>query len=116
MKQLSPFDIQDIFFLKMKEDYQAGMIPEEVYRPYFDWKFRNAGLFSLQEAYAMLDAVSDELGGYYSRTAGAFSVVDEVVDGDPWQNYKAFGEDKYRVSYLEQLDTEVSRLIVSGLL
>lgn len=33
--------------------------------------------------------------------------MNAYIDEDPWQQYKGFGEDKYVVSYLEGIDSEL---------
>ena len=37
--------------------------------------------------------------------------MDVYIDEDPWQQYKGFGEDKYVVSDLEGIDTDLKNII-----
>ncbi len=37
--------------------------------------------------------------------------MDAYIDEDPWQQYKGFGKDKYVVSYLEGIDSELKNII-----
>lgn len=110
------FERQDLFLRRMKEDYLAGGIVDMVYEPYFGWKFGGNGLFTEKEAHAMLDAVSDDLDRLYRKHPKSFSVTEECADSSPWAAYRGFGEDCYLVSYLEELDREVSALLLSGVL
>jgi hypothetical protein len=34
---------------------------------------------------------------------------------DPWQEYTGYGKDKYTVSYLEAIDSEMTSLLAGGL-
>lgn len=37
--------------------------------------------------------------------------MDAYIDEAPWQQYKGFGEDKYVMSYLEGIDSELKNII-----
>lgn len=63
------------------------------------------------DAYGMLGKASALLDGYYDKYPKAYENIDSYIDGDPWQQYKGFGEDKYVVSYLEGIDSEQKNII-----
>lgn len=43
----------------------------------------------------------------YAKHPNAYQNMDAYIDEDSWQQYKGFGEDKYVVSYLEGIDSEL---------
>ena len=47
----------------------------------------------------------------YAKHPNAYENIDAYIDEDPWQQYKGFGEDKYVVSYLEGIDSELKNII-----
>lgn len=47
----------------------------------------------------------------YAKHPNAYQNMDAYIDEDPWQQYKGFGEDKYVVSYLEGIDSELKNII-----
>lgn len=59
----------------------------------------------------MMDEASALLDEYYAKHPNAYQNMDAYIDEDPWQQYKGFGEDKYVVSYLEGIDSELKNII-----
>ena len=114
----SYFDKQDIFMKKMIEDYETGLISNPIFKPYFDWKMRKTAILQIskQEARSMKEAADLELDKYYDQYPEAFSDLDSVINDDPWQHYKGFGEDKYIVSYLEAIEEEINQILMMGTL
>lgn len=114
MTAIDTFDKQDIFLDRMIEDYKKGVIPHaSVFAPYFRWKMGECGhdAITRETAYEMLGEASALLEVYYDKYPKAYENMDSYIDGDPWQQYKGFGEDKYVVSYLEGIDSELQNII-----
>ncbi len=111
--ELSPFKQQDLFLDKMLKDYQGGMIPNPIYRKYFNWKMGigNFQDISRKEGFEMIKAAQEELASLYDRYPSAYSNMECEINEDPWLFYKGFGDDKYIVSYLEYIDSELSYII-----
>lgn len=108
------FEKQDLFYNRMIEDYKNGVIPHSsVFEPYFKWKMGECGHDEItrEMAYVMMDEASMLLDGYYNKYPKAYENMDAYIDEDPWQQYKGFGEDKYVVSYLEGIDSELKNII-----
>lgn len=108
------FEKQDVFNNRMIEDYKNGMIPHSsVFEPYFKWKTGECSHDEITRsmAYKMMDEASMLLDGYYNKYPKAYENMDTYVDNDPWQQYKGFGKDKYVVSYLEGIDSELKNII-----
>ena len=106
MTAIDTFDKQDIFLDRMIEDYKKGVIPHaSVFAPYFRWKMGECGhdAITRETAYEMLGEASALLEGYYDKYPKAYENMDSYIDGDPWQQYKGFG------------DTNMSCLILKAL-
>lgn len=113
-RAIDTFEKQDIFYNRMIEDYKNGVMPHSsVFEPYFKWKMGECGHDEItrEMAYAMMDEASALLDEYYAKHPNAYENIDVYIDEDPWQQYKGFGEDKYVVSYLEGIDSELKNII-----
>lgn len=111
---IDTFEKQDIFYNRMIEDYKNGVIPHSsVFEPYFRWKMDECSHDEItrEMAYVMMDEASALLDEYYAKHPNAYQNMDAYIDEDPWQQYKGFGEDKYVVSYLEGIDSELKNII-----
>lgn len=114
MTAINTFRRQNIFQDRMIEDYKKSVIPHApVFAPYFRWKMGEYGYDTItrETAYEMLDETSALLDGYYDKYPKAYENMDSYIDEAPWQQYKGFGEDKYVVSYLEGIDSELKNII-----
>lgn len=115
MTATDTFEKQDLFYNRMIEDYKNGVIPHSsVFEPYFKWKMGECSHDEItrEMAYVMMDEASMLLDGYYNKYPKAYENMDAYIDEDPWQQYKGFGEDKYVVSYLEGIDSELKNMIM----
>lgn len=113
-RAIDTFEKQDIFYNRMIEDYKNGVIPHSsVFEPYFKWKMDECSHDEItrERAYVMMDEASALLDEYYAKHPNAYQNMDAYIDEDPWQQYKGFGEDKYVVSYLEGIDSELKNII-----
>lgn len=114
IKEISPFEKQDIFHNRMIKDYKDGIIPHSsVFEPYFRWKMEECSHSEItrEMALKMMDEVSTLLDEYYEKHPNAYDNMDVYINEDPWQQYKGFGTDKYIVSYLEAIDNELTYII-----
>lgn len=114
MTATDTFEKQDLFYNRMIEDYKNGVIPHSsVFEPYFKWKMGECSHDEItrEMAYVMMDEASALLDEYYAKHPNAYENMDAYIDEDPWQQYKGFGEDKYVVSYLEGIDSELKNII-----
>lgn len=114
MTATDTFEKQDLFYNRMIEDYKNGVIPHSsVFEPYFKWKMGECSHDEItrEMAYMMMDEASVLLDEYYAKYPNAYENIDAYIDEDPWQQYKGFGEDKYVVSYLEGIDSELKNII-----
>lgn len=114
MTATDTFEKQDLFYNRMIEDYKNGVIPHSsVFEPYFKWKMGECSHDEItrEMAYMMMDEASALLDEYYAKHPNAYQNIDTYIDEDPWQQYKGFGEDKYVVSYLEGIDSELKNII-----
>lgn len=114
MTATDTFEKQDLFYNRMIEDYKNGAIPHSsVFEPYFKWKMDECSHDEItrEMAYVMMDEASALLDEYYAKHPNAYQNMDAYIDEDPWQQYKGFGEDKYVVSYLEGIDSELKNII-----
>lgn len=110
IKEIDPFEKQDIFHNRMIKDYKDGIIPHSsVFEPYFKWKMGECSYSEITREMALriIDEASTLLDGYYKKHPNAYDNMDVYINEDPWQNYKGFGEDKYIVSYLEGIEAEL---------
>lgn len=115
----SCFRRQDIFRDKMVEDYKAGKISNPVYKPYLDWKSGIVPRPAITESEArnIINEASRELETYFDRYPDAFKQLDtQIDDDDVWRNFKEFGEDKYIVSYLYNIESELTTILLGGFL
>lgn len=107
------FDIQDCFLNKMKADYEAGLIPNPVYKPYFTWKFYNADLtiFTPANLREMAETCTDEMEKLDEKHPEGYKLlIKNSTMEDIWQPYKGYGEDAYLFSYLSAIDSELTNL------
>ena len=110
MLTIDPFKAQDIFTARMLNDYQhISVLNQIVYQPYFNWKQGKTNTISRQEAYAIQDAVSEDLWNLYQKYPHSQNVVTSFPI---WGAYAGYGKDKYLVSYLEHIDGEISNFMV----
>lgn len=115
IKEINPFEKQNIFHNRMIKDYKDGKIPHSsVFAPYFKWKMGECSHSEItrEMALKMMDEASTLLEEYYEKHPKAYDNVDAYIDKDPWLQYKGFGKDKFIVSYLESIDVELVNFIV----
>lgn len=115
IKEISPFEKQDIFHNRMIKDYKDGIIPHSsVFEPYFKWKMGKCSHSEItrEMSLKMMDEASILLDGYYEKYPKAYDNMDVNINEDPWQQYKGFGDDKYIVSYLDGIETELTNIIL----
>ena len=109
------FEKQDLFMAKMIADYNSGTFRNsDVFKPYMDWKQGRGLHISEDQSWAMRDEALAQLDDLYDRHPHACQPLGAVNDDDPWQDYTAFGTDKYMVSYLEAINEELGN--IQGLL
>lgn len=114
IKEISPFEKQDIFHNRMIKDYKDGIIPHSsVFASYFKWKMGECSHSEItrEMALKMMEEASTLLEKYYDKYPNAYDNMDVYINEDPWQQYKGFGIDKYIVSYLEAIDNELTYII-----
>lgn len=114
IKEMSPFEKQNIFHNRMIKDYKDGKIPHSsVFELYFRWKMGECSHSEItrEMALKMMEEASTLLEGYYEKHPNAYDNMDAYINEDPWQNYKGFGKDKYIVSYLEGIEAELINII-----
>lgn len=108
------FDIQDKFYARMKLDYESGLLGNPVLKPYFDWKFYHAPLSTLDRKalFDMRESVSLEMGIIDERYPEACMFLsDSPTSDDIWKPYRGYGDDRYLYSYLDGIESELSRLM-----
>lgn len=109
------FNMQDEFYARMKADYESGLIGNPILKPYFDWKFYHAPLNTLDKRilFNMREAVSRDMEILDEKYPDAYrSLTLSPTADDIWKPYKCYGEDKYLYSYLDGIESEISRLMV----
>ena len=107
---MNAFEKQDAFLSKMMADYNSGLFKNSaVFKPYMDWKQSGKLNISQAQSWAMRDEAQSQLSDLYDRYPHAYQNMDSIID-DPWQMYKGYGEDKYIVSYLEAIDSELTNV------
>ncbi len=114
IKEIDPFDKQNIFYNRMIKDYKNGIMPStSVFESYFKWKMGKCrhDEITKETAYKMIDEASTLLDRYYEKYPKAYENMDAYINEDPWQQYKGFGKDKYIVSYLEAVEGELCNII-----
>ena len=115
----SIFKKQDLFLTQMRKDYTAGNIPHsDIFKPYFEWK--NGGTLitsaiTKDEAIAIMWHTRELLEHFYDMHPDAYKDIPAHNSDDPWQEYTGYGKDKYNVSYLEAIDSEMTSLLAGGL-
>lgn len=109
-------DKLNIFIERFRYDYTIGKIDKNKYGAYLRWKFEGSHLPSFNEVVYMAEKVSDDLEEYDNKYPGAASYTEPYLNDDPWQSYKMYEDDKYIVSYLSYMESELLNLQVSGLL
>ena len=123
--EYSPFTEIKYFNERMKQFYLEGNFPSELNR-YFDWKFGkiNVSSIALSAAYDMRDTCREILDTLYDKHPEAFRNVEFYhfdssnydIEESLWCHFKGFQEDKYMVSFLEAIESNLCELIMSGLL
>lgn len=114
IKEIDPFEKQNIFHNRMIKDYKDGKIPHSsVFASYFKWKMGECSHSEItrEMALKMMNEVSTLLDEYYEKHPKAYENMDAYINEDPWQQYKGFGKDKYVVSYLEAVEGELYNII-----
>lgn len=114
---MTPFDKQDRFLARMKQDYAQGLMPLSAeLKPYFDWKCNGGALpaFTARQFHELKNKLTDVLDAYYQEHPDAYAHKPTAIDDDPWQSYRGYGKDCYTVSYLEAIDEELGRLKLMG--
>ncbi len=94
-------------------DYEAGMIANPVYEPYFQWKLYGANLSSLTQStlQEMAEKTAKEMEELDAKHPEAYKGLTQVVTlEDIWRPYALYGEDKYLYAYLSAIDNEVVNL------
>ena len=115
IKEIDPFEKQNIFHNRMIKDYKDGKIPHSsVFASYFKWKMGECSHSEItrEMALKMIEEASTLLDKYYDKYPNAYNDMDVYINEDPWQQYKGFEKDKFIVSYLESIDAELTNLIV----
>lgn len=114
IKEIDPFEKQNIFHNRMIKDYKDGIIPNSsVFEPYFKWKMGECSHSEItrEMAHKMIKEASTLLDKYYDKYPNAYDNMDVYINDDPWQQYKGFRADKYIVSYLEGIEVELCNII-----
>jgi hypothetical protein len=114
---ISVFDKQDSRLEKSLELFTHGDL-NNIYAPYFEWKRGKSNIINLPEEKGrkMMNTASEELENYFKLYPDAYSHLDSHIDDDPWQSYKGFGEDRYKVCALQEIEDEISELIVGRMM
>ena len=108
---MNVFDKQDAFLAKMLEDYNNGSFKNSyVFKPYMDWKQGKGMNINQAQSWEMRDEAQSQLDDYYNCYPHAYEKMDSIINNDPWQMYKGYGKDKYMVSYLEAIDSEITNI------
>lgn len=108
---MNVFEKQNVILSKMVADYNKGVFKNSaVFKPYMDWKQSGKLNISQAQSWAMRDEAQSQLCDLYDRYPHAYQYMDSILDDDPWQMYKGYGEDKYMVSYLEGIDNELTNI------
>ena len=110
--KLTPFQKQDIFHKAMITAYLDGQIKEPMFKPYFDWKLGKTVKIEVSriEAQAIINKASEMLEPYFDKYPDVECNICES-DDDVWCYYQGYGDDKYIVSYLEKIESELSNLL-----
>ena len=115
----SIFKRQDLFLDQMYKDYTAGNIPHsDIFKPYFEWKKGGTLLTAAipkSQAIAIMWQARQLLEHFYDIYPDAYKDIPAHVSNNPWQEYAGYGKDKYTVSYLEAIDSEITALLTGSL-
>lgn len=104
------FKQQDTFIVKMREDYEKGLINIKPLAPYFRWKFDDkAKNLNKSQIWKMRDAIQKKLDGYYKAYPKGYK---ETTEEPIWGQYAGYGDDKYIVAYLQAINEEVPNLLM----
>lgn len=104
------FKQQNAFIVKMKEDYEKGVINIKALAPYFRWKFDDkAKNPNKNEIWEMQDVLQQKLDKYYETYPKGYK---ETTDEPIWGQYAGYGDDKYIVAYLEAINEELPNLLM----
>jgi len=109
---MNPFEKQDIYTAAMLKAYDNGEIPcKDTFSKYFEWKSGKSAYFpfTLEDTFVMCDKAQELLETYYDKYPLA-NETSRQNDDDSWQDYQCYDEDKYIVSYLEGIDSELTKL------
>lgn len=99
----------------MKMDYERGLISNPTFKPYFEWKFYNAPIKSLnkQICYDIVDEAQNELEALDLKHPKAYKqLFDEPTLDDVWKPYKGYEEDCHLYSYLIGIENEITNILM----
>lgn len=103
---------QDILFEQMIVDYHTGKYEElNLFKPYIDWKqCGGSPTFTKAQSWEMRDKATSILESYYDKYPESSVIESNSFSEnhiDPWIPYSGFKDDRYIVSYLEIIESEL---------